>query len=990
MTKVQTQRSLYFIFALSGFSGLLYESVWSHYLKLFLGHAAYAQALVLIIFMGGMALGAWLVSRNSHYFRNLLLGYALIEAVIGVFGLIFHPLFQIILAGSFDTVIPALGTPLSVQIYKFTVASLLILPQSVLLGATFPLMSGGFIRKYPDVPGKTISMLYFANSIGAALALLVSAFYMIEKFGLPGTIFTAGLLNIAIAIVVYGLVKGPGLLDLENSTRSTRPGRWPWVFLAASFFTGMASFIYEIAWIRMLSMVLGASTHSFELMLSAFITGLAIGGYWIRKRIDTLQDPVGFAGIIQIVMGLLAFSTIFLYGYSFEIMAFFMAALDTTDQSYAAFNLVSHAIALLIMLPATICAGMTLPLFTFILFKQGHGEKSIGQIYASNTIGAICGVLFTVFIGMPMLGLKGSILAGALIDIALGMALLVWFASTVKLRYPLRTASLCLILFVYAGLFYDFNTRRMASGVFRHGAVELDASSEILFHQDGKTSSITVSDWNKTNVSIFTNGKPDAAITMDQSMSPSSDEATMVLLSALPVSIHPEAKTVANIGMGSGLTSHVSLTWPGIERVDTIEIEEAMIRGARHFLPRTEKVFNDPRSFIHIDDARTFFSTYHHKYDIIISEPSNPWVSGVSSLFTQEFYSSVKSHLNEDGIFVQWLQIYEFNLDLMISVLKALSSEFPYYSVYFADKGNLVLVAGIDKPVSLPSASIFTAGDMADQLSRIYINNLHDLNFRFLGDQQLYNPYIAHFSIPPNSDFFPILDLKAPKARFLDQNVSEILNLRLDAVPVLDILYRRNFRDSLEMTVNNYHPETADAGIAYWIFRFFDGGEYNAAHYAYAAAVRYLTESARNCDQIVDAALWIDSLYLLIGKTVGYLAPEQIDRMISAFTPDCEQRSLSTEQDSWLQLYRAIGNINSNDIISSANTLLQSSDSLNIYQEKFVLMSLLAALVSNDQHEQASTLWKERMAEHFIIGGDMALEVQLLLAQINLSAPATP
>jgi len=989
MTTGQTQRSLYFIFALSGFSGLLYQSVWSHYLKLFLGHAAYAQALVLIIFMGGMALGAWLVSRNSHYFRNLLLGYALIEAIIGVFGLVFHPLFQFVLDVSFDSIIPALGTPLSVQLYKFSVASLLILPQSILLGATFPLMSGGFIRKYPDAPGKTISVLYFANSIGAALALLVSAFYLIGKFGLPGTIFTAGLLNIALAIGMYGLVKGPGLLNLDTARTVSKSGHWPWVFLAASFFTGMASFIYEVAWIRMLSMVLGSSTHSFELMLSAFITGLAIGGYWIRKHIDKLQDPVGFAGIIQVIMGLLAFSTIFLYGYSFEIMSFFMTALDQTDKGYILFSIVSHAIALLIMLPATICAGMTLPLFTFILYKQGHGEKSIGQIYSSNTIGAIFGVVFTVFIGMPMLGLKGSILAGALIDIALGMVLLMYFSSTLKLKYPLRTASLCLILFVYAGLFYDFNTRRMASGVFRHGSVELDAKADILFHQDGKTASVTVSEWNQTNISIFTNGKPDAAITMDQSIAPSADEATMALLAALPISVYPDAKTVANIGMGSGLTSHVTLNWPGIERVDTIEIEEAMIRGARYFLPRTEKVFNDPRSFIHIDDARTFFSTFRLRYDIIISEPSNPWVSGVSSLFTREFYRSIKPHLNENGIFVQWLQIYEFNLELMISVLKALSAEFPYYSIYFADKGNLLLIAGVDQPVNMPNAAIFSAPEMANQLSRIHINNVHDLNFRFLGDQHLYNPFIGHFPVPVNSDFFPILDLRAPKARFLNQTVSELLNLRLDAVPVLDILYRHRSRDH-ELTVDNYHPETSDAGIAYWIYRFFEGGSYNAANFAYAAAVTHLLESAQNCTQPVDTALWTDSLYLLMGKTVSYLTPNQIDRMIAAFTPDCGEQVLSSDQNHWLQLFSALGHIDIDGIIASTRPLLESDNSLNIYQRKFVLMSLLAALVSNNEHEQASALWRDSMAELFIVRGDMALEIQLLLAQIRLTNPANP
>ena len=159
MTTRQIQRCLIFIFALSGSTGLIYASVWSHYLKLFLGHAAYAQCLVLIIFMGGMALGAWFVARNGQGLKNLLLAYAIVEGIIGLFGLIFHNTYVLITQISFESIIPVLGSPLTINLFKFGVASLLILPQSILLGATFPLMSGGFIRRFPDAPGKSISLL---------------------------------------------------------------------------------------------------------------------------------------------------------------------------------------------------------------------------------------------------------------------------------------------------------------------------------------------------------------------------------------------------------------------------------------------------------------------------------------------------------------------------------------------------------------------------------------------------------------------------------------------------------------------------------------------------------------------------------------------------------------------------------------------------------------------------------------------------------------
>src|ERR1700686_3979747 len=179
------RRLLLAIFVVSGFTGLIYESIWSHYLKLFLGQAAYAQSLVLAIFMGGLALGSWTVAHYSFRIRQLLLGYVLVEGLIGILGLLFHQTFVAAVNFSFASVIPALPTGLVIQAYKWSLASLLILPQSVLLGMTFPLISGGLIRRWPERAGETLSTLYFTNSLGGALGILVSGFVLIGIVGLP-------------------------------------------------------------------------------------------------------------------------------------------------------------------------------------------------------------------------------------------------------------------------------------------------------------------------------------------------------------------------------------------------------------------------------------------------------------------------------------------------------------------------------------------------------------------------------------------------------------------------------------------------------------------------------------------------------------------------------------------------------------------------------------------------------------------------------------
>ena len=448
--KLSAPRSLYFaIFAVSGFSGLIYESIWTHYLKLFLGHAAYAQSLVLIIFMGGMALGSWLASRFSAKSKSPLLIYAGVELVIGIAALLFHDLFTSLIEVFYMSVLPSMGSPAAGAILKWLAASLLIMPQSILLGMTFPMMSAGIIRRFPDTPGGSIAMLYFTNSIGAAVGVLASGFWLIKLVGLPGTILSAGIINILLATIVWALVRldpSPYTKPIKSEPALDKNSSLKQIFLVAAFITGAASFIYEISWIRMLSLVLGATTHSFELMLSAFITGLAFGGLWIKRRIDRIVSPVRFSGYVQLLMGILALLTIPVYLGSFQWMEWLIQALDSTDAGYAGYSFASHAIALAVMLPTTFMAGMTLPLFTFVLIRQGNGESSIGQIYSANTIGAIVGVLVAVHIGLPMLGLKNLIILGATLDIGLGLVLLA--------RDPLvrkRTAELSAVVIVGFG-----------------------------------------------------------------------------------------------------------------------------------------------------------------------------------------------------------------------------------------------------------------------------------------------------------------------------------------------------------------------------------------------------------------------------------------------------------------------------------------------------------------------------------------------------------
>ena len=419
----------YWIFAASGFAGLIYESFWAHYLKLLLGHAAYAQALVLAIFLLGLAGGAALAAKWSLRVARPLLWYVAAEAVVAVVAVYFHEIFVFAQGLALNSWLPAIQNDAAAEAAKWALATALVLPQSVLLGATFPLMSAGVLRIFPEAPGRVVSMLYFSNSAGAAAGVLFGGFALLPFAGLPGGVAFAGLINAAAAACVWALghrfncdgapIAAPAApAAAANGSKKQFAG----VVLAAAFITGAASFVYEIVWVRMLSLLLGSSAHNFEIMLSAFIAGLAIGGLWARRFADG-KSPLRLLGIAQVAMGVLALWSLFAFPLFFNLLKTALVALPKSDGGYNLFLALGLGLSFAMMLPATICAGMTLPLLCRQLYNSG-GEAAIGKVYAINTAGAVVGVALALHVLLPLAGLQTALVASAFADMALGLGLL--------------------------------------------------------------------------------------------------------------------------------------------------------------------------------------------------------------------------------------------------------------------------------------------------------------------------------------------------------------------------------------------------------------------------------------------------------------------------------------------------------------------------------------------------------------------------------------
>ncbi|NOX91923.1 MAG: spermine synthase, partial [Gammaproteobacteria bacterium] len=534
--------AIYFLFSLSGFVALIYEGIWARYLKLFLGHSSYGQILTLCIFMGGIGIGALLAARYTKQLKNPFLIYALVELVIGIGGFFYHDIYEFS-TGLFYDNIGGMAAPLAESL-KVGISVLITAPMAILLGTTFPLLGVAMIRISRDGGQSAFPLLYFTNSIGAAMGILLASYLLIPQLGTEGSLHLAALGNIVIALGFYLIgnkqqnalaqsgerfcaVEAPPLLqddDHQGALLSVK------LFLALSLLTGFASFIYEISWIRLLSLLLGASTHSFDIMVSAFVLGLACGGLAAKKLLQKTRHVVMLLAIAQLVMGALALTSIYFYEFAFSTMEHSKEFLDKTEQGYWMFSLLKYGLSLFLMFPTTFIAGMTLPIITYYLMNVTRNEKYVGAVYGYNTIGAILGAILAGLVLLPLLQLKMTIASGAFIDIGIGLFLL-WLyqkSRAQRSQAPLITAAIVSVMMITPLLFVSFNPNVIAAGYFRRTAFVMP--DEKVTVRDGKTATISLHEIGDIKL-IKTNGKTDAAVGGTKS------EETQAALAFLPMSM---------------------------------------------------------------------------------------------------------------------------------------------------------------------------------------------------------------------------------------------------------------------------------------------------------------------------------------------------------------------------------------------------------------------------------------------------------------------
>jgi hypothetical protein len=658
-------------------------------------------------------------------------------------------------------------------------------------------------------------------------------------------------------------------------------------------------------------------------------------------------------------------------------MEILLAALGKTDAGFVAFSLGSHLIALVVMLPATFLAGMTLPLFTFVMLKSGSGEKAIGRVYAANTFGAIVGVVFAINIGLPLLGLKNLIVFGAALDVLLGLILLARSTDARRIR---RLAGGGLVGVGAIGIIlfgFNLDPRLLTSSVYRLGFVRALQDIDVIYFEDGRTASISVVKYPDGVVTIATNGKPDAGITFGRQHEHTRDEVTMLLLGSLPLAYKPDARVIGNIGLGSGLTTHTMLADPDIERIDTIEIEPKMAEAAElGFGDHVERTFNDPRSTIHIDDAKTFFSLQNRSYDIIVAEPSNPWVSGVASLFSTEFYNTVTNYLVEDGLFVQWLQLYEFNDELVMSVLKALSPHFSDYVIYNTSNDDVLVIAKKSGELGDPDFSRLLSGTMAEELRSINVVTADDYLLRKVAEKMTIEAMFDQFPAPANSDYYPYLDLNAGKARFAQTNASLMREWSIAPLPVMELLHDEKLRLDNVRLDDSFARVRAIAVAEALYAELMPAAE--PVNYATQPTeimyfrVRNLSLLRTQCAMGDDEAESLLDWYKTARVTLPFLDPERASALAAYIAEPACWAGASAATRSWLDLFRAIAARDVNgmarfgtSVLLDDELLLQDDEvplqddelleELNV--REYVLTAAMLGLIKTGQRNQAQALW---------------------------------
>ena len=758
---------VFLFFFISGATGLIYEVVWTRLLTLVLGNTHYSVSTVLTTFMGGLALGSFFGGRFIDRGGKPLLIYALLEGAIGIYCfLIPHfidaslPFFQWIYSNFQQSYTVT-------SFFRFLVCGAILLVPASLMGATLPIL-GKFISGKPEVIGRDVGTLYAVNTFGAVAGALTSAFVFMKLYGVSTTIWIAAGLNIGLASIILIFFRSQWTHThlAEEVPSSEKESRFytPEVILILGGFcvTGIASLIYQVAWTRIFSLLLGSSVYAFSLILTGFILGLALGTLVFSRIVGRFVDLKKVFGWLQVGIGLSALAALPFFGKVPMVnrWVYLNWGLDFSSIQWSNFLI----ILTLIFVP-TFLMGAQFPVVVRLVARNlktlGH---HVGTAYASNTVGTILGSLIGGFLLIPLLGVQNTILWAVFINIVLGIILL--YTSSLQVNFKTYVLPGLLLVWVLGARGIDsWDKAVISSGSFMPYRIEelegaIQHKNKILFYKEGLHTTVTTELSVDGNIFLRVNGKTDASLGLDM--------RTQLLSGYLPMFFHKNPEDVLVVGQGSGVTLGAVTQFPS-KTIDLVEISSSVIEGSRFFDPFNHHALDDSRVSVFLEDGRNHITLTEKQYDVIISEPSNPWISGVGALFTQDFYELANTRLKPGGIMCIWMHT-NMSPESFKSISRAFLSVFPNVTMWESIVGDDYLLIGSHQPYTMPFEKVKRLLEdpvQGRELKRLGISSVRDLMGLLVMNQE----ELKKFSMgaPIHTDDNSLLEFGAPEYIYKDE-----------------------------------------------------------------------------------------------------------------------------------------------------------------------------------------------------------------------------
>ncbi len=801
-------------FFLSGMTALVYQIVWMRLISRIIGGAPVAVAAILVVFMGGLGIGGYVAGRLAHRFEGIRLirVYGILEAATAVYALAVP--FLLMASGYFYE-------PLYNRFYEHTVlynlfifagAIVILAFPTLCMGANLPILCRFYVGSLSRL-GTRAGRLYGLNTFGAAMGALVCGFWMIQYLGVWGTMLAAVAVNGAIGLLCLivpapapaATLPSPGKPEKNPTASDTGPSpaiyspgviRGALILFMVSGFTAMAC---EVLWTRLLGLVVGPTTYSFTIVLVTFIVGLALGNMVFGRIADRVRNLPALLIATQIAAAFFALGVSQIFGNS---QLFFAKLIYAASDHFVLLSLTKAMVIFGFMVLPTFFFGAAFPLVAKIHTRSiAVLGRSIGVIYAFNTIGAVAGAFIAGIVLIPLAGTEYGlrIVIGLQALVALGVGVAVLDLRTMAL--PRRTAAAGLLAIATALLciaYPSWDRHNLATGKYHRfdeveaieemirgtgwlqslvsGASILSSAQkgELVYYGDGIGGFTTVlkypGPFGEAEFSMANSGKMDA--------SSRGDMKTQTLLAHFPMLFSSSPENVMVLGLASGVTAGEVLHYP-VEQVDVIDINDRVFEASRFFTPWNNNVLDDPRTHAIVQDALAHLGLTRTRYDAIISEPSNPWMAGMAALFTKEFFETARDRLTENGIYVQWFHCYQMDWPTFAMIGRTFAEVFPDAMLVSCEPGGLSRdflfigfkgEAGTDWDLARKNLRYGQASENIDLtrpelLARMIVSE--DLEALF-GEG------------PVNTDVHPLLEYSAPRLMYHGEETQQALLAQIE------------------------------------------------------------------------------------------------------------------------------------------------------------------------------------------------------------------